>query len=176
MEEKTSQTETPEIVHTQNITPQMHIDRFGKIFFNMFITAFVLAFSSVFLALFLPVLYTFVMMMIFVLGLLLCGVLIVGSMGTIFITENNILPNIWNFIMSITNKSDSIAILSNIIYKSLPYFTIAGLVLSIVSTIMIFVNKQNKSIGKIILIIVFAVALIVLLILYYLLGGTLWQM
>ena len=98
---------------------------------------------------------------------------VVIQLGAIFAVESKPVWTAWKFFLKISDFSGNFENVLNVCLKSVPYFSIIGLVLSGLSILFLLLSKQKKSVGKIVFLSITMAGLAVILILYFVLGGSL---
>ncbi|MBQ8748869.1 MAG: hypothetical protein IJZ29_00150 [Clostridia bacterium] len=172
MEEISKQT-SKTISPPKKLLTQMKCDRLGKIFSNIAFTCAVLIILVSLSTILIPLMYTLLIICV----LLLCILLVIFTLGMILLIPDSILSKLWNFMLDVTSGStnDLITNISQTCFSLIPYFSIAGIILCILSLIMLIVSNGKNHIVRIIFISLSIILMIVALVIYYALGGTIWQ-
>ncbi len=132
---------------------QTRIDRLMNIFFRMAITMFCLIWAALFSSLLGPVLY----FTIIVILLLVMGCMLVFTLGTIFAMPGNPLGKVWGFFQKLTNGSDSVLGLTQICFNATKWLALAGIILSVLTIVMLAMNRHPSKVGKIVWLSIFIV-------------------
>ena len=152
----------------------MRMLRLGKIFSNISIACSLVGLLAMLIAFIAPMMHGIIVALVMVACLLAIILLSIFTLGIIYLKENNPVVKIFNFMSNMGNIDNSAAF-ANFCYSLVPYLSIGALVTAVLSLPLLFINKQEKCVGRIIFACIMAVISIVLLVVYYLIGGVLWQ-
>ena len=122
----------------------------GTFFAYTAIPLFIISLLCVLATIIVPILYT----LLIILDLLAILLLILFTLGLIFLAENNPVIPMWEFINS--SNTESVMGFATICFDIAPYIAGAGVLASLLSTILLFASKQ-KCTGKKVVSILFGI-------------------
>lgn len=121
------------------------LQRLGKIFFHMAIALIVISGLCLLSVLITPVLYLFAIAILFVIVV----AIVVLSLGTTFLVENNPAAKVWDVLGSVMN-SNVLEKVSVFCFNITKWFAVAGIALCALSIVFIAVGKGKSKKGTII--------------------------
>lgn len=151
----------------------MQLFRLGKIFANMSFVATALVLLAMLSSIIVPMVHMVVVILSLLL-LVVAGILILFTFGLIFLSSDNPIIKLLEFIKTIA-ELDSLSV-AKFCVSLVPYFCYIGLGVSVLSIIFFSISKNKSEKGKYGGVIACIILMIIALVIYYLLGGNnLWQ-
>lgn len=149
------------------IINQERKNRFAKIFFNMSITCAILILCALLSLIIAPVFYMFAIVLLF--GAIV--VIVVFSIGTVFVVGENIVTKLWEILTLIINSGDKMGIIASYSFIISKWLSVAGIVISAIGIVFWAINKKDGRVAKIITLSIMLAIFIVVLIFNLVTGG-----
>lgn len=153
------------------VISQMRILRFGRIFSNISIACTILAVIAVMSSIIIPLFQGLIVIVTFFILILL----VVFTLGLIFLIPNNPMSGIWGFLTGVVNSTDEIGRFSNFCISIIPHLSITGFALAIISISFLILSKKRFIFPRVLLMFCMCLILLILVIFYFITGGKLWQ-
>lgn len=169
--------EEKEVQFVTNTAPSAKIltkakyHRFGNIFYNMSIACLSLILVALLSTLVMPLLWMFAFLVLFLAAI----AIVVFTLGLVLTNPNNPATKIFELIGSLSEASGNMESILEFCLSMTKWFSIVGIIASIVSIVFISLKKGKSWVGKIIFLAIIIAILAIVIILHLITGGQLWQ-
>lgn len=148
------------------------IIRISNIFLTMTIACIVLGFITSIIGLAGPFITGLLYVVVLIFDLIAMFLIVVCSLGTVFLDEKSPLPKMWDFVANGGDIMENTTKIANISLSISKWVAIVGIVLTVISIILTACCRRNSKVVKLILL-PLVIAIFVLMIIIC--GGIVWE-
>ena len=153
-----------------NYYSKMRCNRFYDIFNKISFTCAVLLVVWLLSIIILPLLQ----MTLFMLAVIAAGVIIVCTIGTVFLEPNNIVAQRFEFVGKVFDSNYSQVVI-DVCIKIFPIICFVGLACAVLSIVFGALDNKSKKTRRIVAQSFICLLMVVCIAVYYIFGGALWQ-